>query len=172
MTKQYKEQLEIGNQYQDYVTEALARDGIRISIYTSQAAQLSGENMAGIEVKYDGRFRETGNLYIEYAEKSNPFNEFFVPSGICREDNTWLYLIGDYDGAYALSKRNLRRLLISYQRGNSKLNEIRTVEIGTSRGLLLPVNMLGKYWMDVNQYDWTPYKEELLKRLNINEQQR
>ena len=167
MTKEYRDNLEAGNQFQDYATEALALCGLRISVYTSQAAQLSGENMAGIEIKYDSKFRETGNLYIEYAEKSNPYNYEYVNSGILRDDNTWLYLIGDYNGACMLPKKSLQRLLESVLRGEEN---IELKETPTSRGMVLPIKKLGKYQLDIKFYNWRPYKEDLLRRLNICEQ--
>lgn len=169
MTEEYKNNLIAGTQFQDYVAEALARDGIRISVYTSQAAQLNGENMAGIEIKLDRKFRHTGNLYIEYEEKSKASNWTYVKSGILREDNSWLYLIGDYDGVYLLPIKNLRRIFNGAKEGNEKFRDIRFTEQDTSRGMLLPISKLSSYWVDANEYDWRPYKEDLLRRLGINE---
>ena len=52
------------------------------------------------EIKRDGKFRETGNLYIETAEKSHPDKYEFIPSGIMRQDNSWLFVIGDEKTIY------------------------------------------------------------------------
>lgn len=132
MTEYYKEKLEQGLHFQDYVVELLYENGLPIISYSSKQYQnMIGENKAGLEIKNDENFRKTGNLYIETAEKSNANNKNFVPSGIYRNDNTWLYLIGDRNKIFVLSKKQLR---ILHQSG-----KYREVEISTSQGFLLPV---------------------------------
>lgn len=98
MTELYKEMLEKGLEYQDFITDMLLSEiGISLSTYSSKKYQYSvGENKQGIEIKFDDRYKETGNLYIEIKEKSNAINANYVDSGIYRSDNTWLYVIGDY----------------------------------------------------------------------------
>lgn len=139
MTPYYKEKLRQGEYFQDYVVELLYENGLPIISYASKEYQCNvGENRAGIEIKNDMNFRKTGNLYIETAEKSNPSNREYVPSGIFREDNTWLYLIGDKDTVYILSKKQLRIL--------HALKKYREVETPTSRGFLLPVADAEKHY--------------------------
>ncbi len=89
----------------------------------------------GAEIKRDGKFRETGNLYIEVAEKAHPNNGNYVPSGICREDNSWLYIIGDEKTFYVLSPKILRMMTGRYKH----------VQTPTSKGFLLPVRDAEKY---------------------------
>jgi len=85
----YNEKLQQGLEFQDVVTRALYQRGIVVVGYSSRRFQVEqGENMLGAEIKRDGRFRETGNLYIEVAEKSHPDNPAYVSSGIHREDNS------------------------------------------------------------------------------------
>lgn len=139
MTDYYKEKLQQGLYFQDYVVELLYKNGIPLISYSSKEYQnMIGENKAGIEIKNDMNFRKTGNLYIETAEKSKAENQCFVKSGIYRNDNTWLYLIGDKETVFVLSKKQLQIL--------HKKNKYREVEIATSRGFLLPVADAEKFY--------------------------
>ena len=132
MTPEYREKLNMGIEYQDWVVEQLYSAGLPIISYSSKKYQYTiGENKAGLEIKYDTNWQRTGNLYIEIAEKSNKDNLYFVESGIYRSDNTWLYLIGDYSKIFILSKKHLKYL--------HKRSKYREVETGTSKGYLLPV---------------------------------
>ena len=133
MNQYYKEKLMLGLHYQDFVVEELYKIGLPIISYSSKEFQFNiGENKAGIEIKNDQNFRKTGNFYIEISEKSNPKNKTFIPSGIYRTDNTWLYLIGDEKDIYIFAKNQLVAI--------HKNNIYREVEIPTSRGFLFPVN--------------------------------
>lgn len=138
MTEYYKKKLTEGLYFQDYVVELLYEIGLPIISYSSKEfQQLIGENKAGIEIKYDQKFRNTGNLYIEIAEKSNPNNLNFVPSGIYRNDNTWLYIIGDEKTIFIFSKKLLVQL--------HKTKKYKEVQIETSKGYLLPLQDADKY---------------------------
>lgn len=132
ITPYYKEKLEQGQCYQDFVVDLLYQKGIPVISYNSKEYQnIKGENKAGIEIKNDMNFRKTGNLYIEIAEKTSENNLEFVSSGIYRSDNTWLYLIGDKKTIFVLSKRQLQKL--------HKLGKYKEVKTKTSRGFLLPI---------------------------------
>jgi len=138
-TEYYKEKLQQGLYFQDYIMELLYKNGIPLISYSSKEYQnMIGENKAGIEIKNDMNFRKTGNLYIETAEKSKAENEYFVKSGIYRNDNTWLYLIGDKETVFVLSKKQLQIL-------HGK-NKYRNVKIATSRGFLLPIADVEKFY--------------------------
>ena len=133
MTDEYKDKLERGLQYQDFVTEKLYEKGILTITYASKKYQIKyGENKAGIEIKFDDKCKRTGNLYIEISEKSNKNNPYFVDSGIYRDDNTWLFIIGDYSNIYILSKIQLQKVH----------REKKFIEINneTSNGFLLPIS--------------------------------
>ena len=92
----YSEKLEQGLQFQDAVTQLLYQRGIVVVGFASRKYQNEhGENMLGAEIKRDGNFRDTGNLYIEVAEKAHPSREHYTDSGIFRKDNSWLFCIGD-----------------------------------------------------------------------------
>ena len=81
--------------------------------------------------------KATGNLFVEYQEKTNVSNINFVPSGIMREDNTWLYLIGDYEQAFIFMKKALRAYCLWAL--DKALIEAKTCNQGTSRGYILPM---------------------------------
>jgi hypothetical protein len=131
MISYYKEKLEQGLAYQDFVDNELYNVGLPVVNFGSRNYQQKvGENRAGIEIKYDARFRETGKFYIEVAEKADPNNPSFVMSGIYRQDNSWLYLIGDYQSIFIFSKLQLQKIHKRYKE----------VEISTSKGFLLPVD--------------------------------
>ena len=137
MTNEYKEKLDKGLQYQDFVYEQLYNIGISTVVYSSKIYQFKiGENKAGIEIKFDDRMKDTGNIYFEVAEKSNANNKDFVPSGIFRSDNTWLYVIGDYSIIYVFPKKLLQHI---YNRQHYIKAGGRLVEIKTSKGFVLPV---------------------------------
>lgn len=134
MTQYYKDKLEQGLYFQDFVVEELYKCGLPIISYSSKEYQnMIGENKAGIEIKNDSQWKDTGNLYIEIAEKSNAENKYFVPSGIYRNDNTWLYLIGDKSKIFIFGKKFL---VLLHKTG--KYKEI-PIKAGTSVGFLVPV---------------------------------
>ena len=111
LTPYYIEKFEAGLEYQDYVADKLRKSDpcIILAPYSSRKYQNEhGESASGIEIKYDMRMKETGNLYFEVSEKSNADLLEYTASGIMRNDNTWLYLIGDYDQAFLFSKSQLR----------------------------------------------------------------
>lgn len=132
----YQQKLEEGLVFQDVVTAALYRRGIVVVGYASRRFQVErGENMLGAEIKRDGNFRQTGNLYLETAEKAHPNNPTYAPSGIMRGDNSWLYVIGDEKTIYVFATKYLRMLAGRY----------REVTTATSIGRLMPVAEADKY---------------------------
>lgn len=140
---QYREaQIENGKVFQDFVQDAFLNIlKIPICTYGSKLYQHNfGESATGVEIKYDMKFRETGNLYIEFAEKAFPRPGPYAPSGIMRDDNTWLYVIGDYDTLFIFSKRHLK---VWFEK-----KMFRHVENGTktSLAMLLPVGDCEKRW--------------------------
>ena len=138
MTEMYAENLKKGLEYQDFITDRLMREGIFIGAYSSKKYQYErGESASGIEIKFDGKMKETGNLYFEIAEKSCAANFDYSPSGIMREDNSWAYLIGDYSEAFLFSKKQLRNLLLLPEIKKDYL-EMTDRQTETSRGFTIP----------------------------------
>jgi len=130
----YKTQLESALQFQDFVVECCYHIlRMPISLYGSKLYQQNiGESLSGVEIKHDKNYCKTGNLYIEIAEKARPRQGDYAASGIYRSDNSWLYIIGDYDTLFAFSKK---LLICIHQTGRHRELEIATK---TSKGYLLP----------------------------------
>ena len=101
-----------GLEFQDFVADLLLKDmGIVISNYSSKYYQQAyGENAQGIEIKLDRPILKTGFVSIEVAEKSKAGNKDFIPSGIMREDNSWLYIQGNKKIIFIFGKKSLWQL--------------------------------------------------------------
>jgi len=112
LTEYEKEKTKEGNEYQDFICDLFIKKfGISISNYTSKKWQYDiGENRQGFEIKHDNILESTGNVFIEVAEKRNAENKNYVPSGIYRNDNTWLYIIGNYKEVFIFSKKTLQKI--------------------------------------------------------------
>ena len=139
MTDEYKEKLEAGLEYQDFIADKLRKGepSIILGAYSSRKYQNEhGESASGIEIKHDRMLKKTGNLYIETAEKSNAALLDYTPSGIMRDDNTWLYLIGDYEQAFLFSKKQLK--IMYANKAKWAVNGIRARETPTSQGFTYP----------------------------------
>lgn len=139
MSENYKNMLFKGLEFQDYVTDILIKElGIALSSYNSVKYQnTKGENKQGFEIKFDDRYKETGNIYIETAEKSNENNANYVDSGIYRNDNTWIYIIGNYEELYIFSKKHLILM--------HKTNDHKEITTKTSKGFLIKKEFAEKY---------------------------
>ena len=132
----YADKLTQGIEFQDAATKILWQHGIVIVGYSSRRFQNEcGENIMGAEIKRDGHFRNTGNIYIEVSEKAHPDNHSFAPSGIYKKDNQWLFIIGDEETLYIFPTKYLRKLEKRYT----------AVETPTSTGFLLPLEDAEKY---------------------------
>lgn len=126
--------METGSQYQDFVMDACASYlGLYIQTYSSRLYQHEvGETRQGAEIKHDERFKQTRNLWIEVAEKARPRPGDYAKSGLYRGDNTWLFIIGDYDVIF-IFQLNILQLL--HASGRYRERENGTL---TSVGFLLP----------------------------------
>lgn len=134
-----------GLEFQDFVADLLLKEmGIVISNYSSKYYQQTyGENAQGIEIKLDHPILKTGHVSIEVAEKSKAINKSFVPSGIMREDNSWLYIQGNKKIIFIFGKKSLQQL---YQAGYmDKVWQPRP----TIKTFLLPIAEARKYALKV-----------------------
>lgn len=112
---------EQGLEFQDFCRPLLLKYGIIAAYYTSKKYQIKeGESVFGVEIKLDNLCTKTKRMSIEIAEKSRAANYKFVPSGIMRPDNTWLYVQGNFEIVYVFSKKFLVNLY------NSKKPDINT----------------------------------------------
>lgn len=131
--ERYKALLEEGLEYQDFVCVQLARHGIIVQNFCSRRYQYEvGENIQGVEIKLDKRFRD--RLSIEIAEKKHPDNPEWTPSGIFRSDNSWLYVQGDYQTIFVFAKN----LLINWY---TKHSPPVAVSFNTLQKFYLPVTV-------------------------------
>lgn len=98
-----------GLEFQDFVCSQLAKHAVVLQNLASKRYQIEvGENLQGFEIKYDDWCTRSGRLSIEIAEKSrnDPLLPW-TPSGIFRDDNTWLYIQGNYEILFIFAKRFL-----------------------------------------------------------------
>lgn len=123
--------MELALQFQDMVADILfEKHGIYISYYVSKLGQYNvGESRNGYEVKFDMLLKQTNNLYIEYAEKSNPTNYNYVSSGILRDNNTKFWIQGDEKIVFIFDINILRKAL--------KNTLFKHKQTSTSKGYLL-----------------------------------
>jgi len=95
-----------------------------------------GENPEGLEIKWDGRYSDTNNLYIEIGENRDGRKGRYVSSGIKRNDNSHHYIIGNEEKKiFIFSKKRLQNISKKY----------RQVNIDTSEGFLIPEKEALKY---------------------------
>jgi hypothetical protein len=135
LTKNYRDNLEKGLCFQDYVTDKLYSVGIPIIGYSSMKYQNKvGENKGGFEIKFDDQRKIYKNLYIELREKRRKENKYWMNSGILRTDNSWMYVIGDYSILYIFAINQLRKLY----KDESQRNICKRKETDTSQGFIIP----------------------------------
>jgi len=133
---------QMGLEFQDFVCETLAQEGIILQNLSSKKRQLErGENLQGFEIKMDEPCTRTNRLSIEIAEKSRADNALWVNSGIFRIDNTWLYIQGNYDILFIFPKAFLVRL---YQTGKYPCEE-KPRDRPTIRTFYLPFDQARRY---------------------------
>jgi len=128
----HNDSFEIGNEFQDFVCMELAKQNIILQNINSKKFQFEvGENLQGFEIKYDSRCTgdsgstPTNRLSIEIAEKTKAANPVYISSGIYRNDNSWLYIQGNYMCFWIFSKNLLQKL---HQSGRYEEHELPTVK--------------------------------------------
>lgn len=149
-------------EFQDFLTVALLGHGINLNNFSSKEYQYTvGENACGAEIKKDRKFRGSGNLYIEYAEKSNPDVLSYSVSGIFREDNSRWFIIGDEKRVWIFKTEELRRI---YERNRKdEKPKYRIIENPTSIGFLLTCISADKFASRIITFTMTieEYKERI-----------
>ena len=140
----HSDSFEVGNNFQDFVCIELAKENIILQNINSKKFQFeTGENLQGFEIKFDARCtgdnatNATGRLSIEIAEKTKAENSKFVPSGIYRSDNSWLYIQGNYHQFWIFSKK---LLVMLHNSGRYEEAELPTV-----KKFYLPIPDADKY---------------------------
>lgn len=136
---------EAGLEFQDFVCRELAREHIVLQNTCSKRWQIEmGENLQGFEIKFDARCSDTGQLSIEVAEKSRDLTSSpWVPSGIMRHDNTWLYIQGNYRVLYIFAKNWLQRWYAEKEpETKEKFGTIRTFYLKTEMAEIAAARVL------------------------------
>ena len=113
-----------GEAYQTFVRQILNRWGFTLWHHESKGLQYSiGENPQGFEIKLDTRCfshdptkNPTNRLSIEVAEKTRRQNPEWIPSGILRNDNAWIYVQGNYAITFIFAKNWLLRFFRERER--------------------------------------------------------
>jgi hypothetical protein len=133
VTKLYKENLKSGQAFERFVETQLTRFGIILRPCTTYREQIEvGENYFGLEIKNDTKMHDTGNLYIELAEKADDTQTHWVPSGIYRQDNSRYYGVGNTREFIVFRKPVLQALHQS--------EGYHVTSNPTSQGFLLPLH--------------------------------
>jgi hypothetical protein len=111
MSTEYTKHFNDGASYARYVEEFIWRK-LRINLepyITKEEQRDIGENPQGFEIKFQKPYAKTGNLYIEVKERTSKKMDY-VDSGIYREDNAWLWVTGDRETIFILSKKQLKNI--------------------------------------------------------------
>lgn len=128
----YRDQLKVGQAYEQYAVRMInsAEGADRVQVVHGFAQQMRyGDTNIGVEFKFDRKFHETGNLYIEVQETTAEGH--WVDSGIFRADLARWYAIGDYSHLYVYTKVALRAEFV--RRGRIWIE----IDRHTSRGFLI-----------------------------------
>lgn len=101
-----------GYEYQDFVLEQCMNIGLVLTYFQSRKYQFERGEGKIAEVKLDTNCTSRGSnkprrLSIEVAEKSRKDNAEFVPSGIYKDDETWLYIQGNWNIIYIFARKDL-----------------------------------------------------------------
>ena len=139
-----------GEKYQDFIKNQLNKIGIQITYTTTRTEQFISESKEGIEIKFDDQMKNTGNIYLEFMERSDT-KYGWTDSGFKKKDNTWLIIIGDYTEAFFFSKETLNDLRIKYRNAHpiidpscygwgdsNNTSRIFDPKTATSHGLCIP----------------------------------
>ena len=139
MTNIYKERLLDGKNYEKFVCKVLKNKmNLSIDIFENVQDQYNiGESQQGFEIKYDKLHKKTKNIFIEVSEKTNKNNFNYINSGIYRNDNSWILLIGNYNVIYFFGISTLKLLF--------ETNRFKKITTETSKGFLLNQEDIEKY---------------------------
>lgn len=144
-TPYYKEKLQSSLAFENHI-EKLVKDqyGLDLGPYLTPEGQYDdGENELGIEIKNDTLIKKYGNIYLEYAEKSQGSNFNYIDSGILKNDKSTYFLIGTPDEFYIFRKARLveiyREEIARNKSGKSSERGIMFKQIATSLGMAFPV---------------------------------
>lgn len=149
-TDYFKKQLMLGTTFENWVNKEFAKQGVDLGMYSDMSGQFTGENKLGIEIKRDGLFAKTGNIYIEYKERMNKTGRW-VNSGILKDDNTKYFIIGTPDKYFIFEKARLQKLFKEAQSKDIKgIKFTQEKKHDTSKGFLIIKGYTTKYALSDN----------------------
>lgn len=141
LTKEQK--LKKGITFESYISDWFQKEkGISLSTYHAENEQRKGENRQGIEIKNDQCFNNTGNLFISVKRI---YGTLDLNWGVFKEDNTWLYVIGDESKHWVFLRKTLQRY---YKVKKPELKQA-SIKGGLELGFLLTLedaDKLGDYY--------------------------
>lgn len=130
--ERYRADLKDGQDFERFSLAVLRRIGMDLRPAVGLKAQVRhGDTVAGLEIKNDRQYHDTGNLFIETAECPLP-GQPLQPAGIYHPSEPWLYLIGDVENILIFGVKVLRRMHRS-----GKFQEL-LIGNRTARGFLVP----------------------------------
>ena len=156
--KQLKDSQEFVNYWVEIIQRKICLKLNPIHSVTLQQKVLC-DTQEGIEFKFDRIMKSSGNFWIEFEEKHHPDQEEYIPSGILRKDNTWLWAVGDFETLYFFPKK---ALLSEYRKGCSR---VLPNDKKTSRAFLLPIEQATK----ISILELTPIEKKELAAINNGE---
>jgi len=159
---------DIGEEYQDFITDELLKIGVCLNSYSSKKYQLSkGESASLWEIKHDTKYSQTGKLYFE-VEAINKKGSQMINGGITKEDKSWLYLIGDENKAFIFAKKQLIRLYEKVKESPEKWKQKYGISIhqhidqdtlkATSSGMCIPIKELDRIGICIKELKFTESK--------------
>lgn len=154
----FVDKMQKGHQFENWVIQKFAECGINLGLFYDNN-QYKGENAFGLEIKYDMRLQNTGNLYIEYEERLNN-SKSWTKSGILKEDNSRFWLIGNPREYYIFDKITLIALYDNIKDKTGWVNGCRLVsegEHGTSHGFILKRNRARELALSTNIKEFTEW---------------
>jgi hypothetical protein len=129
----YAQQRARGEAFEGYIAGRLVAEGHVVTRHAGRLAQIGRGDLCvdgvDLEVKLDERLAETGNLYIETAEKRARDHARWIPSGVRSVSSARWYGIGNYRDWFVFERVDLF-LEASRHAGL-------TITRGTSQGFLL-----------------------------------
>jgi hypothetical protein len=147
----YAEQLALAEAWERYIVARLRREGIPAERHDTKDSQIRyGDMRIGpdhVELKYDQKFVETGNLFIEVAEKRRAEQAQWMPSGIYASSLARWYGVGDHRDWFLFERVALRDV--------ARPERIITIKRATSQGFLLrpaervALMVRARHWNDV-----------------------
>lgn len=108
----YNPRLVKGQKYQGFVAQLLLKlkNIVLTNLQSKYYQGTVGENMQGFEIKFDNKMADTGNVFIEIQQRYSSDEEYW-DSSLKRDDNAWMYCIGNYNVVFFFTKKILRKYL-------------------------------------------------------------